>query len=548
MQKLLLLILICPGLYSQDLDKILWGETQLSGPINFDFIKSEFEKNSTNNISGIFSINPYPKGLGVNLLKSEEIFETRNTNELFRKFPEFMLNISVKDNKAFIENKGIIETKHEFWDLSFTNGNAWNDKQNIYISIPFALLQKNANCTHNGILIFALNKTINSSQAIFQISSETCAYFQFNYVAIFESNFEEQEVNFVEYEYDFNIREFDDIYKKYPDIEMNSFADSSEFDDDELTTYGFYDGQDHFIGPCKTRSGDYPFCLDILLPAYSLTKTISGTLGVAAYEKKYGSIKDLEVKDLLSFCTNKKWDDVTLENLADMTTGNYKSQVHSEDEDSLSSLNFIFNLHDSHEKEDFACNNYPRKSKPNLKFVYHSSDTYLLGLSLNKLLLANEENDFFNDLLLPIFSDINLSESIKHIRRTNDKNRQPYTGWGMFFEREDLIKLNNIIRSNVKDKFFSKDYIDEAMQLTNDNGFEAIRSSNIYYNNGVWAAKFDKKIFNCDKDLYVPFMSGFGGITVVFLPNSMLYYYVSDNYTFSWYSAVYAAHKMEPLC
>ena len=46
---------------------------------------------------------------------------------------------------------------------------------------------------------------INSSQAIFQISSETCAYFQFNYVAIFESNFEEQEVNFVEYEYDFNI-------------------------------------------------------------------------------------------------------------------------------------------------------------------------------------------------------------------------------------------------------------------------------------------------------------------------------------------------------
>ena len=160
-----------------------------------------------------------------------------------------------------------------------------------------------------GIRPLVIGKLNNS----YVLSSETCAYFQFNYVAIFESNFEEQEVNFVEYEYDFNIREFDDIYKKYPDIEMNSFADSSEFDEDELTTYGFYDGQDHFIGPCKTRSGDYPFCLDILLPAYSLTKTISGTLGVAAYEKKYGSIKDLEVKDLLSFCTNKKWDDVTLE-------------------------------------------------------------------------------------------------------------------------------------------------------------------------------------------------------------------------------------------
>ena len=160
MQKLLLLILICPGLYSQDLDKILWGETQLSGPINFDFISSELENYSTNNISGIFSINPYPKGLGVNLLKSEEIFETRNTNELFREFPEFMLNISVKDNKAFIENKGIIETKHEFWDLSFSDGMAWSKEDHIYISVPFTLIQKHANCSHNGVLLFALNSFV----------------------------------------------------------------------------------------------------------------------------------------------------------------------------------------------------------------------------------------------------------------------------------------------------------------------------------------------------------------------------------------------------
>ena len=62
---------------------------------------------------------------------------------------------------------------------------------------------------------------------------------------------------------------------------MNS-ADSGEFDD-ELTTYGFYDGQDHFIGPCKTTRR-LSILFDILLPAYSLTETISGTL-VAAMKK-----------------------------------------------------------------------------------------------------------------------------------------------------------------------------------------------------------------------------------------------------------------------
>ena len=164
------------------------------------------------------------------------------------------------------------------------------------------------------------------------------------------------------------------------------------------------------------------------------------------------------------------------------------------------------------------------------------------------MLKERDENDFFNDLLIPIFDKKDFSEKIKYIRRTNDSARQPYSGWGMFFERNDLIKLNNLIRSKDRANFFSDKYISEALQLTDDKGFIAINSSNIYYNNGLWSAKFSKEIFNCKEDVYVPFMSGFGGITVVFLPNSMMYYYISDNYTFSWYSAVYAAHEIKPIC
>ena len=41
MYRLLLLLIICPGLYSQDLGKILWGETPLNSPLNFDFISSK---------------------------------------------------------------------------------------------------------------------------------------------------------------------------------------------------------------------------------------------------------------------------------------------------------------------------------------------------------------------------------------------------------------------------------------------------------------------------------------------------------------------------
>ena len=151
-------------------------------------------------------------------------------------------------------------------------------------------------------------------------------------------------------------------------------------------------------------------------------------------------------------------------------------------------------------------------------------------------------------MLVPIFEYHNFSEKIKFTRRTNDPREQPYTGWGMFLNRDDLIKLNSLLKSPKKYDFFSKDFLDEGLQQSEDRGLLAIKQSNIFYNNGFWAARFDKSIFGCKEDLMIPFMSGYGGITVVFLPNSMLYYYFSDNFTFSWYSAVYAAHNIKPLC
>ena len=548
MYRLFFLLSICPNLFCQDLGKILWEDELLTSPVNFDFISSKFKSISNNKVSGNYSIKSYPSGLGYEVLRDESLFIKGDADKLFKKFPEFNLSLLVKNNKVLIENKEIIETNHEFWDISFSDGSAWNEDENIFLAIPFALIQKHANCTHNGVLIFSINKLNKASKSIFQISSETCPYFQFNYVAIFDSNFQENEISITEKNNIINEKRFNEIYKKYPQISKKSFADSDIFNEYEVTAFGFYDGEDHFIGECKTRSGNYPFCPNIILPAYSLTKTIAGTLGVAAFEKKYGAIAEININKIIKSCNDKKWKNVTIENLADMTTGNYKSNVHSLDEDNISSLNFIFNLTTLDEKEDFACNQYPNKSKPNTKFVYHSSDTFLLGLALNNLLKERDENDFFNDLLIPIFDKKDFSEKIKYIRRTNDSARQPYSGWGMFFERNDLIKLNNLIRSEDRANFFSDKYISEALQLTDDKGFIAINSSNIYYNNGLWSAKFSKEIFNCKEDVYVPFMSGFGGITVVFLPNSMMYYYISDNYTFSWYSAVYAAHEIKPIC
>ena len=69
------------------------------------------------------------------------------------------------------------------------------------------------------------------------------------------------------------------------------------------------------------------------------------------------------------------------------------------------------------------------------------------------------------------------------------------------------------------------------------------------YKNGFWAkawSSLDGSQYSCS--FWTPFMSGYGGITVVLMPNGTVYYYFSDNNEFSWYDAVNELNKIRRLC
>jgi hypothetical protein len=69
------------------------------------------------------------------------------------------------------------------------------------------------------------------------------------------------------------------------------------------------------------------------------------------------------------------------------------------------------------------------------------------------------------------------------------------------------------------------------------------------YHNQFWAkhmttAEFPQ--YHCN--FWVPFMSGYGGNTVLLLPNGVTYYLFSDGNEFIWYTAVNEINKIAPLC
>jgi hypothetical protein len=547
--KKYLLLLLCIPLTSQELADVLWSKAQLSNTFHYaDISKAAIDlPNNGKSFSGILKVDQPAVGIGYNvIIDSRKIYQDNHKN-----IPKFEIEISSLDGKVYPKNTKIIETNHLFWNIQFGVGSSKleTSSSNTLITLPFSLIHKSANCIHNGIGVFSISNENQISNIIFEIASETCAYYKFDYVGLYSANF--QFINTVpdlSNNSGKNIMSIENLYNRY-NLTNKSFLNSDYIDPSNVTIYGLIDSNNHYVSSCMTRLGNYPFCDQILLPSYSLAKSIAGTFSLSLLESQYGSISNLYVSDLVPECYGRKWKNVTLNNLSDMSTGQYFNSTHDFDESSVASSEVIFMFEEHKDKIKKACSAFPKKTKPGTRFVYHTSDTYILGVALNNYLQSNSNRkDYFNDVLIPFLESNNLSQTSQSVLATNDNINQSYTGWGMFFLRSDLDRLSTIIHNIKNNSSTQLTYLYDALNPNNNNSLLAIPSVNIYYNNGFWSRKFNKDIFNCSEDVWIPFMSGFGGITFAFFPNGMSYYYFSDGYEFAWESAIFSSHSIKPFC
>jgi len=79
-----------------------------------------------------------------------------------------------------------------------------------------------------------------------------------------------------------------------------------------------------------------------------------------------------------------------------------------------------------------------------------------------------------------------------------------------------------------------------------DRGLIASTGGSLLYNNGFWPARH--RSAGLRRCAVHPVMSGFGGISVVLLPNGVSYYSFSDNREFRFRRAVLGAAKIRGYC
>ncbi len=520
---------------------------------------------ASSSLTGRYSFSPQADASSFRVITDRFDFLALNGTDLQRP-PSLEVDLVQSGDRLLPVQRGLVVTDHPFWDTVWTPGRVWREAGDgdwSRAALPFALVEKNANCTHNGLLTFLFNSQGEITRTAWQIGSETCAYFQFDAWGVAASEFQAGEVGTAaaviardeaERAARMPVQPVEALRERYPGFNLPALAGEPAIDPATMTAYGLVHDGTHFVGGCDTRYGAYPYCDELVIPSYSFAKSLFGGLGLMRLEQLYPGAMDARIADYVPACeVTGTWGDVTFEDALDMTTGHYQSAESEADENAAIQADFF--IVGSHaEKVELACNQYPRRTEPGRQWVYHTTDTYLLGTAMQAFLREREGEaaDIYRDLLVdPLWAPLGLSATLDETRRTTGPVSQPFAGWGLVMQRGDLAQLLAFI--NRADGMIDGEAVLPAGPMRaalqrdpSDTGLPA-PAAPLRYNNGFWS--WDIQAFgNCQSETPLPFLSGFGGLAGVLLPNGTSYYYVSDGYQFSWARAALATEAIAPFC
>ena len=460
---------------------------------------------------------------------------------------------------------------HPLWDVTLESGRVWDvvdDGVVTHAVLPISLHEVNEDCTFHGLLKFSLRAGASKrfgSQAldvVFQVASETCLYLKLNMASEIIAEFEAVSAAIKgvppSLESAMPIAALSDVS---PGFNPDMFHPSIAFGSQDLTTTGLMFDGSHYAGPCPTRAGPHPVCDALNLPSYSLAKTLVGTLALLQLEHLYEGAMEAKIADYVQECAGDLgWDNVTFGDALNMATGHYESSVANVDETGADMSRFyIAGTHDI--KIEVACTAFPLRATPGTKFLYRSSDFYVLGTALQAFYRdkAGADRDFFEDLIVEnLFRPLGLSPASQQSTRTADQVAQPVTYNGLSLLRSDVVKIGQWMvdsggRVDGRQILDPKAFAAAMQRRSDDRGAVAGRvlsagmEQTYRYKNGLWALNV-APLAGCRTESWVPFMSGVSGNVVLLFPNGTVYYHFSDGGHFSTSHLIPELHKLKSVC
>lgn len=454
-------------------------------------------------------------------------------------------------------------TTHFLFDYIVSPGKSWSDGEHNWVSLPFTLIHRWVNCTHNGLLKFRFDET-QIDQASIRIDQETCHFHKFDMNGDVLIEFALKSVDDAEdirqafldeEESRLTTASLEDFTAKY-EIDAGDFLNGLPLNDDLAVAGIFYEGV-HYRTECRTRNEPYPYCDHMLLTSFSTAKSVYPPLVLmnlslnreTTVNDEYVSLYLPEAEDSPGI-----WDNVTFDHLVDMTSGNF--EVDSPLLDPAPG-NF-YGLIDSDEKLEAAMS-WENGAEAGTRFVYQTADTFILVTALDRFLQTNAYgySDSFAFVVDRIYKRLQISPAVLGTRRTNEAGQvstgRAYGGYGMWWDTDSIVKLAKfmLLDDGVVDEeqLVEPRLLNATLQrLASDRGADT-RVGGWRYNNGMWAIpahEFLDELEDCEA--WVPNMSGLSGVRVFLMPNGLIFYYFNDALQFPFQSAVSTANNVSALC
>jgi Beta-lactamase len=480
-----------------------------------------------------------------------------------RYLPDIAFDLVTRGNDLIPLEAGVRRSDHPYWEIIVLPGKVWRTASDggwNRAVLPFALQERAANCTHNGVMTW-LYRNDAVSRVAYQVVSETCGYFKADLWGAVAATYQPRDLSAAataaiatvdaHRKARLPVRTLAQLAADYPGLDATRLGIGDGIPADDISVLGLVVDGIHYRSECPTRQGPHPFCASLPLPSYSTAKSIFAGVALMRLEHRYPGISRRSIASLVPECDASKWRDVTLANALDMATGNFGSRDMMADEDSPAHEAFVFD--DRHaSKLRFACEHFPRRAAPGTTFVYHTSDTYLLGVAMQRALDERGAGELYETVLrAPIWQPLGLSPELAVVKRTYDDAAQPFTGYGLTLEADDIVRIARWLTRDVGD-FTARQHLDPALldgalqRRDADRGLAAGADS-LRYNHGFWAMDVGPSL-DCSGAVWTPFMSGVSGITVAMFPNGVIYYYFSDSYVFRWQTGREAANRVRRLC
>ncbi|MEI7760190.1 MAG: Ig-like domain-containing protein [Thermoleophilia bacterium] len=487
------------------------------------------------------------------------------------------------------------------YNLIVGPGRAWKENSDTggavtfsRASFPFTLVDRNANCAHNGAMTFLYNETT-VSNVRYQVTAETCVLYQFDMAGQLAATYAPhaitnsaalQSAQVAEIANRMPIRPLAALATDYPGAGINLSTFGRGITASTMTAYGVvYRGVNYVADAssatkgCATRFGTYAFCAEMRLPSYSTAKAAFAGLALARLTAKYGSgVLAATLRSTVpEMAASANWSSspATLDNAADMATGNYSSQLYESDENGTKTTGFLtaeaFGSATTG-KLGYALSYAPHPGQQGFTWVYHTVDHFLLTQGETGYLQgkAGPGADLFTLMRDEVYAPAHLTTGALTTERTDNASTQrstptagrPWGAYGLFFTVDDVAKLATLYQNGGASdgvQLVDRNQVLAGMQrLTADTGVAAVTTDSTQngdstvsaggwrYSNGLWAYPTTSQVPGCA--LRVPEMSGYGGITIAMMPNGATYYSFSDGGQFSWAQAIAELNKLSPMC